>query len=135
MSLLLLVIAFVLSGFVAIASKTLVEWNLVQYRDIYLLSFYTAPLILGACAMFLRGERSSVSDAKVGLLMGIAGASASLCMLLALASLPGIVAFPVKNLGNLVLTGMISILAWRERLSKTQWAGIILSLAAICLIY
>jgi drug/metabolite transporter (DMT)-like permease len=67
--------------------------------------------------------------------MGISGAAGFLLMLIALTKLPGIVAFPVKNLGNLVLTGIVSILAWREKLSKTQWAGIILSLAAICLIY
>lgn len=67
--------------------------------------------------------------------MGFAGMVGAVFMMLALSGMKGIIVFPVRNLGNVVLTGFVSILIWKERLSKTQWLGIIISLVAIMLIY
>ena len=135
MSFLLLMIAFVLTGVLNITNKALVEWNLSAYREIYMLAFYATAMILGGSIMLVRRQESSQSDRSVGFVMGLAGALSMLCLLIALQHLPGIVVFPVRNLGNLALTGFVSILAWKERLSRSQWLGIILSLTAIWLIY
>lgn len=135
MSFLLLMIAFVLSGGVGLSNKALVEWNLGAYRELYLLAVYATAMILGASAMLVRQEESSAADRRIGSLMGLSLALTMLCFLVALQHMPGIVAFPVRNLGNLVLTAVVSIAAWKERLSRSQWSGIVLAIAAIWLIY
>ena len=134
-SFLLLIIAFVLTGVINITNKALIEWNLSGYREIYLLASYVTAMILGGSIMLVKRQETSHSDRSVGFLMGIAGTLSMICLLIALRHLPGIVVFPVRNLGNLALTGFVSIIAWKERLSRSQWLGIILSLTAIWLIY
>ncbi|NIN68555.1 MAG: hypothetical protein GTO63_28390, partial [Anaerolineae bacterium] len=58
-----------------------------------------------------------------------------LFLLIALEQMPGIVVFPIRNLGNLVFTATVSIIAWREQLSRSQKLGVAVSLVAIWLIY
>jgi len=128
-------IAFVLTGVINITNKALIEWDLSGYREIYLLASYMTAMILGGSIMLVKPQETSHSDRSVGFLMGIAGTLSMIFLLIALQHLPGIVVFPVRNLGNLALTGFVSIIAWRERLSRSQWLGIILSLTAIWLIY
>jgi multidrug transporter EmrE-like cation transporter len=135
MSFLLLMTAFVLSGILHISNKALIEWGFAEYRDLYMLGFYGTPMLMGGIGMLLRRHRSTPADRWVGLMMGAAGALSMLFFLIALEHIPGIVAFPIRNLGNLVLTALVSIIAWRERLSRSQWLGVALSLTAIWLIY
>lgn len=135
MSFLLLMIAFVLTGILNVTNKALVEMGLGEYRDLYMLAFYATPALMSLIMMAARRQESSPVDIRVGLIMGFGGALSMLFFLIALQHMPGIVAFPVRNLGNLVLTGIVSIIAWKERLSHSQWLGIALALVAIWLIY
>jgi multidrug transporter EmrE-like cation transporter len=132
---LLLIISFLLTGLVLITNKALVAWGLEGQTDLYMLAFYGVPLVLAVASNAFHRQKSSRTDIFVGLAMGVAGATGTLFLMLALAKMDGIVAFPVRNLGNVVLTGIVGIIFWKERLSKTQWLGILLSLAAISLIY
>ena len=135
MSFLLLMIAFLLTGFISIANKTLIQLHLGDFRDAYMLTYFGAPALVGLVYMVSRREHGNYTDRRVGLIMGLGGALSTLCFLIALQYMPGIVAFPVRSLGNLVVTAVVSIAAWRERLSISQWIGIALSLIAIWLIY
>lgn len=135
MSLFLLMVAFVLTGLLNVSNKALVEWNLGQYRDLYVLAYYATPLLIGTVALKIRRQQGDSTDMRVGLLMGFGGALALTCFLLALQGMDGIVAFPVRNLGNLICTATVSIIAWKEKLSRSQKVGIGLSLVAIWLIY
>lgn len=135
MSLFLLMVAFVLTGMLNISNKALVEWGLGGYRDLYVLAYYGTPLVIGTVVVLVRRHRGDSMDMRVGLLMGLGGALAMTSFLIALQHMDGIVAFPVRNLGNLVCTAAVSIVAWKEKLSRSQKVGIALSLLAIWLIY
>lgn len=135
MSFVLLMIAFVLTGLISIANKTLVQMGLGEYRDAYMLAYFGVPSLIGLVYMISRREHGDSTDRRVGFIMGIGGALSTLFFLIALEHMKGIVAFPVRSLGNLIVTGMVGIAAWRERLSISQWIGIALSLIAIWLIY
>jgi uncharacterized membrane protein len=135
MSFLLLMVAFVLTGVLNILNKALIQWHLGPYRDLYMLAFYATPALLGTVILLVRRQEQSADDKRVGFMMGAAGAISMVFFLLALQGLSGIVVFPVRSLGNLVVTAVFSIIAWRERLSISQKIGIGLSLIAIWLIY
>lgn len=135
MSFVLLMIAFLLTGLISIANKALVQMHLGDYRMAYLLTYFGGPSLIGLVYMISRKEHGDGTDRRVGLIMGIGGALSTVFFLIALQYMKGIVAFPVRSLGNLIVTGMVSIAAWRERLSVSQWIGIVLSLIAIWLIY
>ncbi len=134
MSLFLLMVAFVLTGMLNISNKALVEWGLGSYRDTYILAYYGTPLLIGIVLLLTRRQRGNSTDMKVGLLMGLGGGLAMTCFLVALQHMDGIVAFPVRNLGNLVCTATVSLAAWKDKLSRSQKVGIALSLIAIWLI-
>ena len=134
MSLVLLIIAFVFTGLCSITSKALVAWGLGDYIHIYLLAFYGVPALLGAIGMRIRPTEVSPDDRKVGFSMGLLSAISMLTFLFALELTTAVVAFPVRSVACLLLTCAISIVAWRERLSRVQWLGIGVSIAAIWLI-
>ena len=135
MSFILLMVAFVLTGFISILNKALVQMNLGDFRDMYLLGYFGAPTIAGVLLLLAKRDGGDKTDKRVGLVMGMGGALSTVFFLIALQRLPGIVAFPVRSLGNLIVTAIVSIIAWREELSRSQWLGIVLSLVAIWLIY
>lgn len=134
MSLFLLIVAFFFTGVVAIMNKALVAEGLGHYGDLYVMTMYGAPMVLGIAIAVIRREKAAPDDRRVGFVMGVIGVASMLVFLVALEGMPGIVAFPVRNVGGLVLTCIISVVAWHERLSKAQWLGIALSIAAIWLI-
>jgi len=135
MSFLLLMIAFFLTGLISIINKAFVQMNLGDFRDVYLLGYFGAPTIAGVLLLLVKRDGGDGTDRRVGIVMGVGGALSTVFFLIALQHMPGIVAFPVRSLGNLVVTAIVSILAWREELSRSQWLGIVLSLVAIWLIY
>lgn len=49
-------------------------------------------------------------------------------------ALPSIVFFPIINGGVIILSGIASILVFKEKLNKNQIAGIILGIVSICLL-
>jgi drug/metabolite transporter (DMT)-like permease len=135
MSLVFLAISFVTSGLSSIVSKLLIELHLKEFQDIYLLSNYVAAMLLGFVLLRATAQKGTVQDSSVGMAMGFFGCAGFILFLLVLSRSTGIVAFPLRSLGNLILTALISMLAWKDKLSKSQWVGLGLSLVAIWLIY
>lgn len=129
-----LMVAFVLSGLGGIYFKALTEMKLQPYIFMYMLALYSTGLILGLPFIVGNKAERNSADIQVGAFMGFAGAISSIFLLKALEGMQGIVAFPARSLGNLVLTALLSIVVWKERLSASQWVGMALSIAAIWLI-
>jgi multidrug transporter EmrE-like cation transporter len=134
MSAIYLAISFVLSGLNATCSKVLIQMHLGAYSDTYLLSAYATSLVVGLVST--RGFRLNAGrqDFSVGILMGLFVSLGYALFMVVLSHTTGIVAFPIRSLGNLVLTAILSIIAWHEKLSKSQWVGLVLSLTAIWLL-
>jgi multidrug transporter EmrE-like cation transporter len=55
-------------------------------------------------------------------------------MLLALARLPGIVAFPISGSMSIVLMTVAGFVFWREKLRTVNMVGIVLAVATVILI-
>jgi drug/metabolite transporter (DMT)-like permease len=137
MSLALLIVAFLLTGFTSITNKALVQWHLGEFRYVYMVALYGSAMILGLVSVPLRKKKepSTKTDMWVGLIMGSSGALSVLFLLFALQKAQGIVIFPVRSLGNLIVTALVSMIAWHEKLSKSQWLGMAISLVALWLLY
>ncbi|MHB0997832.1 MAG: EamA family transporter [Armatimonadota bacterium] len=134
LSFILLMIAFFLSGIRAILLKVLVESNLEPYIILFTLSLTGTALLLGSPVLISNRKIERAPDKIIGLLMGLFNTLTVLLALTALEYIPGIIAFPVSSLGNLILTALISIIIWKDRLSTKERFGMVLSLVAIWLI-
>jgi len=133
-SLFLLIVAFVLTGLNSISNRALIPLHLDGYRALYCVGFWGSGVVLGLINLALSKHEVRKQDATIGITMGITGAVGMVLLLVALKTVHGVVAFPVRSCGNTTLTAVISYLAWRERVTPRQWLGIGCGLAAIYLL-
>lgn len=125
--------AFLLSGIGALLIKTLVSLGLEKYRNIYFVSLHTTVLLIAIIVNLLGRHLPSGRELLFGSAMGLAGFGNYWFILLALRELPGIVAFPLRTCGSIVLTLFVSRIAWQERLAPGEVIGVVLAMAAIIL--
>jgi multidrug transporter EmrE-like cation transporter len=53
----------------------------------------------------------------------------------ALQVLPGIVVYPINGVGTIMLSAITSMLLWKERLTRSNYAFLALASVALLLIY
>ena len=134
MSFLLLLAAFVFTGINSISNRALVAWHLDQYRALYCVGFWGTGILLGLITLLVTKHEMGKKAAGIGIAMGVAVSVGLVLLLLALRTVPGVVAFPVRSCGNTTLTAVVSFVAWKEKVSPKQWVGIALGLVAIYLL-
>jgi drug/metabolite transporter (DMT)-like permease len=129
-----LMIAFILSGLNGIYLKALAEMNLQTHIYVFMFTLYGVGLILGLPTIITKKSETCAIDMKVGGFMGFSSAISTIFFLVALKSVPGIIVFPTRSLGNLILTALVSIIIWKDKLTPYQMVGMLLSVAAIALV-
>ena len=134
MSILLLAISFVTTGVNLILNKAVIELGLASYAPLYMIGFWGVGIVIGLVVRAVTRHGSTRRDVLLGLAMGAFGSIGLIGFLLALNGLSGVIAFPVRSCGNIVLTACVSYLVWRERLSVYQWLGILCAALAIYLL-
>jgi drug/metabolite transporter (DMT)-like permease len=133
-SLLLLLAAFLLTGLNSISNKAIHPLGLDDCMGLYSLGFWGSGVVLGLITIAITKHGARKLDAGIGIVMGVSGAIGMVLLLIALKTVPGVVAFPVRSCGNTSLTAIVSFIAWREKVTPRQWLGIICGLAAIYLL-
>jgi drug/metabolite transporter (DMT)-like permease len=139
----LVTISAVLSGASSVMAKVANELP----RHVPVQADRSGPLILSylafayataAVVLFASMGRKRVVvrsfDLGFGVAMGMLGLIATWSLIRSLDALPGIVVFPVKSAGGLVLTALAAVLVWRERLTKRQTCGIAIGALSAVLI-
>ncbi len=100
--------------------------------------FSTAGLLgLGAVLwqFLMKKARFSWRNVAAGIILGIPNYGSILFIFLALGSgVEGSVFFPANNVGIIVGSALLAAFVFRERLSRLNWAGVALAVAAIVLI-
>ena len=101
--------------------------------QLFAVIFTTAALIsAGAWAL----DRSGATGRSVlpGVFLGVWNSGSGFMLLLALRTLPGVVVFPLNSSLGLMLTVLIALWVWRERLRRTGAIGLMFSFAAaVCI--
>lgn len=134
LSFIYLMIAFVLSGFGGIYFKALAQMDLESHIYIFMFTMYGVGFLMGLPAITYKRSDTCAIDMRIGGFMGFSSAISSIFFLIALESVPGIIVFPARSIGNLILTALFSILVWKDKLTTHQMIGMVLSIIAIALI-
>lgn len=83
----------------------------------------------------LRGrERLSARNLLAGLALGVPNYLSIYFLLMALREMPGVVFFPVNNVGVLLCTTLVGVLYYREPFRGPSWLGLALAVVSIVLI-
>lgn len=96
--------------------------------------FFTAFLVSTTVAIV---QKVTFTPAAIGygVLLGGLNVFASYSLMSALNVLPGIVVYPINGVGTIVLSALTSMLLWKERLTRSNYAFIALASIALLLIY
>lgn len=125
--------AFILSGAGALIAKTLVSLNLEQHRNTYFIFLFATMLLIAVCVDIISLHLPSKRELLTGGAMGLAGIGNYWFIIRALRDVPGIVVFPFRTCGSILLTLIVTRIAWRERLGPMEIAGVVLAMVAIVL--
>jgi multidrug transporter EmrE-like cation transporter len=91
--------------------------------------------LLAVAVQVLRGhERLSWRHVGAGVALGVPNYASILFLLLALRELPGLVFYPLNNIGILVASSLAGVLYFREPFPVSSWVGLGLAVLAIAVL-
>jgi drug/metabolite transporter (DMT)-like permease len=103
-------------------------------RNLYLLSYNAVAVVTALGLRVRRFARPAPDELRIGIASGVATAGATLASIYAIFRLPAFVYFPLVTSSVVLLFTTVSVLVWKERLSRRQWLGLGLGVAAIVLV-
>lgn len=125
----------ILQGYMAMGSTDSVTFTL--WTSLFSASF--AAVLLAATAAGRRGSLSPVRDRPRAFMLCCAGIGAGTAggnafSILALAALPGIVLYPLRQGGLVLLLWIVGVLFYHEKVNRQGWLMLVLGLAGIVML-
>jgi multidrug transporter EmrE-like cation transporter len=135
----ILIPLFVIAGFSGVAMKSFQVYGPPREQMSFnaVLFFFAT---LSSIVAFARRGRPAMGEILrrdtlgVGLVMGAANTGQLITLMLALASLPALLVFPVTSALSLVANALVSVRIWGEWIRPAGWIGLGLALAASVLL-
>lgn len=129
-----LLILFVVEGFASVMSKVYNELGHNTFPDHFLFYTFLVAVVLTTLIALSRKEKFGLSEVIFGLGIGIPNFLSSRFLLLALQSIPSIIAYPIKSVGTMIVVSLAGLLIFKEKLSKKQWIALVAIVIAIALL-
>ena len=106
--------------------------------EVFSASLFFVSATLG-CTIVLgtrifKGKTLATKSIVAGVALGVPNYFSIHFLLLGLKEMPGSEFFPINNTGIVLLSTLLAIVLFSEKLSKLNWAGIVLALGSILLI-
>ena len=128
-------VALLLGGGMADAtSKVYEELGNEAFKNHFLLFTFGVALVLCVLLCIAKKQKLTPVDALFGLLIGVPNYFSTRFLLLSLASVPAVVAYPTYSVGTIVLVTLIGTVVFGERLSRRQAAALAIILAALAML-
>ncbi|MEN6641120.1 MAG: EamA family transporter [Armatimonadia bacterium] len=126
-------LAFLAQGTAGICQKGLAELQ-GEYRLFFLCCTYIVATFLSYLLFRARGAVLTKAGVLIGAISGMSCVLSVYFLLAALKAVSGVVVFSIVPATALSLTLLAGRVIFRERLSKSQLAGVLLALAGIVLV-
>ena len=128
---------FVTSGMCSSFLKLFQQWSAPGQRPAYLAAiFLSAGVICWSWVAWRRwrlGERLHGPDVRDGLLFGVGNAVGNGFLLKSLETVPGVLAFPLRDSASIVIVSVIGAVVWKERPGRLGTAALAAATAAVAL--
>lgn len=129
-----LVVMLLMCGGSDAMSKVFKFWGPDVLSNQFLFYTFAVALVLCAALVLLKKERPGIREFLFGAAIGIPNFFSSKFLLLALADLPAVVVFPSFSIATMLITTLVGVLFFKERLHKLQWLALSAIIAALLLL-
>lgn len=132
----LLLMIFLVAGFADASLKVYQEDFRMQLNEqLFMGVVFTAAFLIGVGAMLVRRQKGITGREWVmGSLIGIPNLYSSIFLIYALADIDGAIAYPLVNALNVAAGTALGLWIWDDAISRLQWLGIAIAIAAIILL-
>jgi len=100
----------------------------------FLFYIFFVALVLCLALVAYKKERPGIWELLLGAAIGIPNFFSSKFLLRSLADLPAVVVYPSFSIGTMLITTLVGVLFFRERLQKHQWLAMAAIVAALFLL-
>ena len=129
-----LLLMLCMSGMGDVMSKVYEVYGNAQIENIFLFFTFASALVLCLGLMVYKKEHLGIQELIFGGLLGVPNFLSSLFLLTALASVPGVIAFPTYSVATILVVAVAGLLFFREQLTKKQIIGGLLICIALVLL-
>ena len=129
-----LIVMLLLSGGADVMAKFFDAYCPQSLSDLYL--FYTFATAFALCLVLVvrSHERLGIKELLYGTLIGVPNFFSAKFLLGALTQLPAVVVYPSFSVATMLITTLVGVAFFKERLQKLQWLALIAILAALFLL-
>lgn len=100
----------------------------------FLFYIFAVALVLCLCLAVCKKERPGIRELLYGAAIGIPNFFSSKFLLRSLSDLPAVVVYPSFSIGTILLTTLVGVLVFKERLGKLQWLAMGVIVLALLLL-
>lgn len=125
---------FITTGFCHLSPKLLHEVAPEGQMTVYLASLFSIAGLLSI--LLIRWQRIKVGrrDYGHGIILGTCNLLGTYCIAVTLQYLPGTLVYPFTSAAGVVLTTCAATLVWKEKIGRTAYFGICLTVIALVLV-
>ncbi|MBQ9299633.1 MAG: EamA family transporter [Clostridia bacterium] len=129
-----LVLLLLTGGGTDATSKVYEELGAAPLKNHFLLYTFFAAFLLCLAVCLVKKQKLRGSDLGFGLLIGIPNYCSARFLLLSLADVPAVIAYPTYSVASIVLVTLAGVALFREKLSRRQMLSMALIFAALILL-
>lgn len=129
-----LLLLLLLGGGADAMSKIFDALGPAALSDQFLFYIFAVALVLCLALVIYKKERPGWRELLFGAAIGIPNFFSSKFLLRALADLPAVVVYPSFSIGTMLLTTLVGVVFFKERLQKRQWLAMAVIIVALLLL-
>lgn len=129
-----LLLLLLLGGGADAMSKIFDALGPAALSDQFLFYIFAVALVLSLALVIYKKERPGWRELLFGAAIGIPNFFSSKFLLRALADLPAVVVYPSFSIGTMLLTTLVGVVFFKERLQKRQWLAMAVIIVALLLL-
>ena len=130
----MIITTIIVVGFSQLSSKILIQTGYGAENYYFFLAIFTSASIFVTPFTLKNKTNIQPRDAAYGIGVGTFNMLSNMSLLLALTTLPGAIVFPVSSAGSLLMVTISAIILFKEKVSRLNTMGILLTLIAVILI-
>lgn len=129
-----LIIVLLAGGACDAMSKVYAYYGAPALGEHFVFYTFVVALILCMSLMLYKKERPGKNEIFYGLLIGIPNFFSARFLLKSVENLPAVIVYPTFSVAGILVVTLAGVLLFREKLSKRQWIGAGIILAALVLL-